>query len=148
MTTATTTPLTDSDIRDHSGGEGYRRVGIFGRRIVATTGVQYIEDNGAGWLIDAIASHLVANPKMKRALARDERLRSLHFWTVKSKKDGSGFRLYAQADSGEPKVVEQIGDYTDLWDKRGSTEPLKIWCGLSEDGNGNLIFVLYMPSEH
>ena len=72
-----------------------------------TDGVQYLNTNGAGWLIDAIASY-----QGEKAL-RTQELREFQLWNLKL--DGKGGAvLTCQADSNTPNLVEQKIEYTDF----------------------------------
>ncbi len=70
---------------------------------IVTPGVRQIIDNGAGWLVNAIFSHL---PKVLGNA--DERLHDFQIWTLKvDLKERRGV-LECKADTGEPAVVTQI----------------------------------------
>ena len=122
-------------MRGFTGGLGFYRH-QFNRNIIYSEGVQYLAEEGqAYWLIDAIASYYITS-KMRSAMAQDERLESMHFWTL-TVKDERGV-LVAQADSGEPAFIKQKIPYTDFL-----LDEVRIWAGF--DGRH---WVLYLPSEH
>ena len=94
-------------------------------RIVYTDGVKFVaETAGAYWLIDAILSHVFANPN----LAREEFL----VWTLKRNKTGSGAKLSCEDGNGG-KLASQRIPYTDF--------PLPEIQFCVENG------VLYLPEE-
>ena len=105
--------------------------------VIYTPGVKFLADEGhAHWLIDAIASWY-PSPRMRKAIASDHRLESLHFWRLDVHEDDSA-TLTMRADSGEQPAVTQEIPYTDF-----PLESIAIWAG--PDRNG---WVLYLPSEH
>jgi hypothetical protein len=57
--------ITIANLRQFSGSEGLHFHPLF-RGIEYTDGVQWLGANGAGWLQDAILSHLCLNAKVKR----------------------------------------------------------------------------------
>lgn len=48
--------ITQDDLRQFTGTEGYTRVNFFGKRVLLTDGANYLAENGASWLIDIIMS--------------------------------------------------------------------------------------------
>ncbi len=128
--------LTHADLKQFSGDlDRYQH--SLNRRVIYTPGVQFLaERGGAYWLIDAIASYF-GDPKMSRAMARDDRLRSLQFWRLKVL-DNQSATLTMRADSGEKPAITQEIPYTDF-----PLERIDIWAGF--DGER---WTLYLPSEH
>jgi hypothetical protein len=54
-----------NELGNFYGTEKYYRSSFFNKNVKHTDGVQYLASNGAGWLVDAIVSHL-PNAKVKR----------------------------------------------------------------------------------
>jgi len=73
--------------------------------VVYTEGVHYLEQNGAAWLVDAIASHQTGN------LLKGE-LRDFQLWKFTSK-NNKGV-LTCQADSDRKPARTQKIEYTDF----------------------------------
>ena len=91
-----------------------------------TDGVHYLLTNGAGWLVDAVASY------QGEPCLDTESLHEFQLWNLKL--DGKGGAvLTCQEDSNTPNVVEQKIEYTDF--------PFDI--KLYVEGG-----VLLLPSEH
>lgn len=76
------------------------------RQFHYTTGVQYLCENGAAWLVDAIASHQF-EPKLKKG-----DLKYFQIWDLKV--DGGSGILTCRADSDKKPVVSQEIEYTDF----------------------------------
>lgn len=74
--------------------------------LVYTDGIHYLVENGAAWLIDAIASHQVS-PGLQTT-----RMREFQLWELKVK-DGTAV-LTCKEDSDIDPVVTQEIDYTDF----------------------------------
>ncbi len=107
------------------------------RHIIYTPGVQYLaEKANAYWLLDAIASYY-GTQRMKAAIAKDDRLSSLHFWTLDVAEDNSA-TLILQADSDVEPAIKQEIPFTDF-----PIQQIRIWAGF----NGKN-WTLYLPSEH
>ncbi len=56
------------NLQEMSGFTGtgqYYRSSAFSKVLQHTDGVQYLVDNGAAWLVDAVVSHIVTNPKLR-----------------------------------------------------------------------------------
>lgn len=128
--------LTHAELRQFTGDlQRYRR--SFNRQVIYTPGVRYLVERGeAYWLIDAIASYF-GTPPMKRALAEDERLRSLQFWRLEVHEDRSA-TLTARADDGVALFVTQEIPFTDF-----PLSNVDVWAGF--DGEH---WTLYLPTEH
>jgi hypothetical protein len=125
-----------SDLQQFT-GDDVRYAHLLNRRVIYTPGVRHVAEAGqAYWLIDAIASHIGA-PPMRRAIARDERIDWMHFWTLKVRSDRSA-ALTARADKGERPFVRQSIVYTDF-----PLDRIDIWAAF--DGAH---WTLYLPSEH
>ena len=135
MTNSNQPKLTHADLKQFTGDlDRYQH--SLNRRVIYTPGVQFLaERGGAYWLIDAIASYF-GDGKMKRAIARDDRLSTLQFWNLKVN-DRSAV-LTMRSDSGEKPAITQEIPYTDF-----PLDTIDIWAGF--DGER---WTLYLPSEH
>ena len=92
------------EMQQYNGTAGYHRLTL--TSLLATDGIRMIAKKaGAFWLIDAIASYQ-ANSQIK-ALA-------IQFWTLEVRDNEAV--LYCVEDSGMPRIVEQIIEYTDFPD--------------------------------
>lgn len=119
-------------------GDLERFVHPLANKVIYTPGVQHVaERGGAYWLIDEIALALTYDQSARSAIAKDERLQSLHFWRLDVHEDKSA-TLTARADSGDtPFYTKQI-PWTDF-----PLDGIDIWAG--SDGR---VWTLYLPSEH
>ena len=105
--------------------------------LIYTPGVQYLaQEAHAYWLIDAIASYFPSG-SLRRAMVRDPKIESLHFWRLSVNDDDSAL-LTARVDADEPPFIRQSIKFTDF-----PLEHIELWCG--HDG---LYWTLYLPSEH
>ncbi len=86
-------------------------------------------------MLDAIVSYY-GSSVMKRAIATDDRLQSLHFWRL-DVSNGSAV-LTMRADSDQEAVIRQEFTFTDF-----PLDHVEIWAGF--DGT---VWTLYLPSEH
>lgn len=60
---------------------GKRYAHSLSKHVIYTPGIKYLAENAnAYWLLDAITSYY-GTKIMKAAIAKDQRLSSLHFWT-------------------------------------------------------------------
>ena len=94
-------------------------------RITYTDGIQFLNANGAAWLVDAIASY------QREKVLQTEALKAFQLWELKVK-DGKGI-LTCREDSGCNAVITQKIEYTDF------PFDIKIYV----EGN-----VILLPSEH
>lgn len=76
--------------------------------LVYTDGMQYISENGGGWLLDAIASY------QNQKCLQQGMLRDVQFWELKVDTEKQSAVLTCVADSGQKPVVEQLIEYTDF----------------------------------
>ena len=114
--------------------------------IIYTPGVQYLAEHGeAYWLIDAVASHIIGNPKFADAIRKDYYLETVHFWHLAVDKSNNTATLTARKDDGIPPFITQEIEYTDfplseanIWASRSSGQ---IYGGLPK-------WVLFLPSEY
>lgn len=103
------------------------------RKLVWTDGIQYLQD-GAGWLLDAIASY-----QGEKSLSKDG-LEDFQLWELKVK--DSKAVLTCRADSDEPAVVEQLIEYTDF-----PMEYIKIYVERGSLDGKNECMIAMLPSE-
>ena len=96
-------------------------------KLVYTDGIHFLVENGAGWLLDAIASYQF-DSRLKQG-----DLRHLQVWELKRDTTGVGATLVCRADAGRPAVIEQVFTSTDfpfpfieLWAVRGGGEELTL----------------------
>lgn len=95
------------------------------RKLTYTDGIHFLVENGAAWLVDAIASY-----QGEKAL-KSPRLQDFQLWELKV--TGNSAVLTCKGDSGEKPVVTQNIEYTDF------PFSITIWV---EGG------VALLPSEH
>ena len=130
-----------ANLRQFTGCEQWYRHSV-ARNVIYSEGMQYLAENGgAYWLIDAIASHIAANPKHKAARNLNSRFNDLHFWKLR-KRDG-GAVLEAVEDSGCKPVVTQEIEFTDF--PFPADGEFTVYAGT--DGPGSPV-KLYLPSEY
>jgi hypothetical protein len=125
------------------GGEQWFRHAL-ARNVVYSEGMKYLAENaGAYWLIDAIASHLAANPKIKNERKKNERFARLHFWHLRKTGENSAV-LEAVEDKGMKPVDSQEIEFTDF-PFEPSGEDFVVYAG--DDGPGTPI-KLFLSSEY
>jgi hypothetical protein len=108
------------------GSDGYRRHGA--GKLLWTDAIQHLaEQDGAHWLIDAIASY-----QLDWRVRHNPMLQEIQFWQLRRSK-GGGAVLTVVEDSDRPPVIEQKIEYTDF-----PLEEIKLYL---EGG------VLMLPSE-
>ena len=137
--------LTTADLNQFTGTNGYHLFNAMFRRIVATDGAIHVAKTaGAYWLLEAIASHIMTNPKV-----RTGPLAELQFWKLESKtlqrgpnKGSKRWELSCRADSDLPPVVTQKIEYSDF-----PLDSIDLWVAPSEI-DGQRVWVIYLPSEH
>lgn len=95
--------ITESTLGQFYGSENFYRHGLL-RGLVLTDGVQYLNTNGAGWLVDAIASYQV------KPSVRKEEFQS---WTLTVDLDKKSAVLRG-TDGNEKTLARQRIDYTDF----------------------------------
>lgn len=106
-------------LNQFTGTENYYR--HWTRRLVYTDGVHYLTENGAAWLVDAIASYQGTKPLLKGGL------RDMQFW--KLEKTGNSAVLTCVEDTGYAPAITQKIEFTDfpldsieVWVERGSID--------------------------
>ena len=139
------TKLTPADIESrlahHSGSGEFYSMGPLFQGFIHTEGVaEMAELCGAHWLYEAIASHIMTNPKLREGS-------SILFWRLKvNRKDGEPDAvLYCFPDIDDdgndlPATVSQDIEYTDF-----PLDEIQIWAGRNAPGLG---WTIYLPSEH
>lgn len=119
--------FTENDLRNFQGTSQWFR--HWTRALLYTEGIHYLEQNGAGWLVDAIASYQI-DPRLNKGDLKDFQL-----WELKVK-EGKGV-LTCKADSGCKPVITQKFDFTDF-----PLAEIKFYVEAGEAGR-----VLMLPSE-
>lgn len=124
-----------------SGTEGYHRFNMLFRNVIATDGMMFLAknggNNGAFWLLEAIASHLKTNFKLQKTQQE-----GLLFWNLTLNKNDNGCVLTCKKDSDQPDLVRQEIKYTDIGTNLGANE-IKIWSAPQDK-----YIVLMLPSEY
>lgn len=119
-----TTEITTSNLAQFSGTEQYYKHWL---GLKLTDGAQFLNANGAGWLIDAIASY-----QTKTWLASEPMLRDMQFWKLTVHADETA-TLICERDTDDIAITQEIG-YTDF--------PLESITLYLTDG------VILLPSEY
>lgn len=104
------------------------------RQFHYTTGVHYLCEHGAAWLIDAIASHQF-DPKLRTGDLR-------HFQVWELEVNGSSGLLTCRPDSDEEPVVSQEIEYTDF-----PLPSIKLYVELGSLDGVNRHLICMLPSE-
>ena len=119
--------ITQYELAQFTGSEHFYR--HWTRQLIYTDGCQYLSENGAAWLIDAIASY---QPELKK----NPRLQEFQLWEMKLNGKG-GCVLTCREDTRiEPAVTQNI-EYTDF------PFDIKLYVEAGEAG-----LVCLLPSEH
>lgn len=144
--------LTQESLSQFSGGTGnYHLFNRMFRNVVATDGVMHVaEAGGAYWLLEAIASHIATNSKL-----RSGSLGEMQFWRLESrepakqkvyglgpKSDRKEWVLTCREDDGIKPAVTQVIEFSDF-----PMDKIDIWAAPSQIGD-RMVFVLYLPCEH
>jgi hypothetical protein len=92
--------------------------------LLYTPGIDYLIDNGAAWLIDAIASYLpdkrvAGNPKLKDA----------QFWTFQVDLERHTAVLFRCDGDNPARMIEQAIEYTDF-----PLPEIRVWVQANGDG--------------
>jgi hypothetical protein len=127
--------ITEEGLRQFYGTEGYYR--HWTGHLVYTDGVHYLVENGAAWLVDAIASHQI-NPALKAVPG----MQDFQLWKLQVHKHPTPdmpemATLYGYEDSDKPPVITQKIEFTDF-----PLEEIKLFVERGEE------LVLLLPSEH
>jgi hypothetical protein len=104
-----TTEISECDLAQFIGTEHYYEHSML-PGFVYTDGVKFLAERaGAHWLVDLVASWQT-EPKV-----RDE---PFQLWTLELDGEG-GAVAYVQSDSDEPRLAEQVIEYTDFPEQLG-----------------------------
>jgi hypothetical protein len=93
-----------ANLHNFTGTENYYR--HWTRALVYTDGIHYLMENGAAWLVDAVASY------QKRAPLTKGDLKEFQIWELESK-DGKAV-LTCKADSNKKPAITQNIEFTDF----------------------------------
>ena len=136
----TTSALTQLELRQFSGTEQYFKSSIFTSQMIHTDGVQYVVENGAGWLVDLVASHL-------KSVAR---------WTFNSggfavvilrkNKTGNGAKVRMSDGNGNEKTLQAVR-YTDFPFVAGEFDNNEFKMFVQWDET-NKRLIMMLPSEY
>jgi len=126
-------PIQLNELAHFTGSERWFRH-WFGGALHYTEGVHYLAENGAAWLVDAIASHQL-DPKLKKGDLRDFQL-----WTLEV--TGSKGVLTVRADTDVPPAITQEIEYTDFPEGK-----LQLYAELGSIDGVNTHRVLMLTSE-
>ena len=102
------------------------------RSLVYTDGIQFLCNNGAAWLVDAIASY-----QSKKQITQDSMLQEYQFWTLRVDLESHKAVLACERDTNDIVLTQNI-DYTDF-----PLSGIKLY--LVESGQRK---VLMLPSEY
>jgi len=92
-----------ADLGNFYGTEGYTR--HWTRQMIMTDGAMHLNENGAAWLMDVIASY--------QSLKLDKQTGGFQLWKLKVNIDKSCV-VTCQKDSNTPNLVKQKIEYTDF----------------------------------
>ena len=119
-------------------------------RLTYTPGIHDLaETKNAYWLLNAIGSHVMANPDFKKACQNSERFHDMQIWILEKREDHA-VRLIAVEDTEkvylENPVVEQEIEYSDF--DFEDQDNVKFYCAANYDADGNKFYTLMKPSEY
>ena len=128
--------LKTQELSQFTGTESWHKWSPLFPQMLLTDGARYVAErggeNGAYWLMDAIASH-------QPELQKNPRLKDAQFWKLLVHSDKSA-ELTCVEDEGIPPVVTQEIDYTDF-----DLEALSLYCMPVGDG---IHYTILLPSEY
>ncbi len=101
--------------------------------IIYTDGIEYLHANGAGWLLDAIASYQL------QKVVRNE---PFQLWELKVNKVRKNAILTCKSDSDQPAIVKQLIEYTDF-----PLQSIQIYVELRSIDGVKEEFIAMLPSE-
>ena len=131
--------LTLADLNAFTGCERWTRHWM-ARNLIYSEGMAHVAERAAAyWLLDAIASHEVANPALTAARTADEELDYMRFWTLIVDTTQHNAVLECRKDSDQPALVRQVIEHTDF--------PFSLTIYAGNDGPGTPT-KLYLPSEY
>lgn len=120
------------------GTEQYYRLTMY-RWLVATDGVAWLcEKAGSHWLLDLIGSHIATK---RRLQAEPFQVWELRYLPADAKNDAI---VTCKTDTHGNVLCQQLIPYTNF----PLPEGIKLYVELTEDANGNRLFVVLLPSEH
>lgn len=135
--------LTTADLNGFTGSEQWTRFNpLLFPNVIASEGMMHVAEHaggGAFWLLDAIASHEVANSELAAAKRSDPDLDYMRFWTLTVNLEKKAALLQCRKDSDQPAVVRQVIEYTDF--------PFSLTIYAGNDGPGTPT-KLFLPSEY
>lgn len=155
-----------SELDNFTGTENYHRHNPIFRNFVVTDGVMFLAKNAdCFWLLDEIAA-AQHNPRIKN----DEMLQGRQFWTLEatpkppkpepyapmtlgamfaSKQGQSKYAaiLKCERDTDDVAYTQPI-EYTDFPFDAMPQGKVQIWVAPTGTGDGKIISVAYLPSEH
>ena len=105
------------------------------KALIFTDGIHYLEENGAAWLLDVIASHQM-NAKLKKGQLAD-----FQVWELKVNPDKTAV-VTCRADSKVPPAITQKIEYTDF-----PLDGIKLWVETGSIDGINTCKILMLPSE-
>lgn len=132
--------LDESTLHQFTGTEGYHRWSPLFQNVVLSDGAKYVADNGgqngAYWLMDAIASHI------PRAAKKHPMLRDMQFWELTVNMKTKSAVLTCVPDSDMKPVVRQRIPYTDF-----DLPSIKFYVQPQQTASG-MVWVIFLPSEY
>jgi hypothetical protein len=127
--------ITHESLAHFTGTVNYYRYGFLCRQLRLTDGPVFLSRNGAGWLIDVIASY----QNTHRKLNTDPMLRDFQIWEL-NVRNGRGV-VTCKADQDYKPVITQRMD-TDF-----PLDHIKLYVERAADPDGKEYLVLMLPSE-
>jgi len=121
--------IDENTLAQFNGTERYFR--HWTRSIIYTDGIEYLNANGAGWLVDAIASHQ-HNKKVKNE--------PFQLWELVVNDQKAV--LTCKSDSDQPAIVKQSIEYTDF-----PLKSIQIYVELGSIDGIKEEFIAMLPSE-
>lgn len=129
--------LNSTELMGFTGTERWHQWSPIFPRMLMTDGAKYVAENGgqdgAYWLMDAIASYQPALNKMQS-------LRQFQLWTLEVDTANRTAVLQCREDSDLPPIVTQKFDHTDF-----DLPDLRLYCMPAGDGERRTIL---LPSEY
>jgi hypothetical protein len=115
------------------GSEQFHSGCIMSRKHLLTDGAKFLADNaGAYWLMDAIASY-------HSKCMKDEMLRDMQFWKLKTDVANKTAVLTCDRDTGNT-AIKQVIEHTDF-----PLPEIKLYCAPSGDG---IHYTILLDSEY
>jgi len=115
------------------GSESFHKFSVLFPKHILTDGAKFLADNaGAYWLMDAIASH-------HGKCIKDEMLRDMQFWTLKTDVEKHTAVLTCDRDTNDT-AIKQVIEHTDF-----PLPEIKLYCAPSGDGKH---YTILLDSEY